>query len=243
MPDLSQTRKKPFLQMNKIPRYLLIIFIITALVIILGCGNNIPELKQINSQINFSKLPDSDTVVTELVVLVNAEDEDGDDDIESLHVINEDGQLFWSVNRSNWSSRSSRGMKWLGYEKFLTADGSLAEAGEYRILVIDRAGERVENNIFIPLFKDIPKPDDFSQLLFTDDDNFIELKSTESRNIIAFYNSEGKLLGAFSATPGVIEIKKLKDGASILENYRSIEVSYYSNSYGAGILSGPFFKD
>lgn len=220
---------------------IIIALIIVIVTILFGCGNNPPELKQIYSQINFTKTPEG-RQGTELLVLVNAEDKDGEDDIETVYVINDNKQTFWQVDSSGWSMRSSRGMKWVGSEKMVTIDGNPPLPGEYRVLVTDRAGERVEDSVFIPIFKEMPKTEEFPELFFTDNDELIELESPNSRNIISFYDSSGKLLGAFAVTPGMLNIKNLKEASLILDNYRTVNISCYSNSHGAGLIAGPYLR-
>lgn len=220
-------------------RTLLAVF--AAAAVFTGCGNNPPELKQIYNQINFINTPGSAAVTAELLVLVNADDEDGADDIESVHIINDDEQFFWSADKDNWTTRDSRGMKWKGSQRLSTIDGKMPEIGEFRVLVTDQAGERDEDRIFIPLIKELPVPDVFAELIFQDEGNFV-VKSSENKNIVSFYDSKNNLLGAYNATPGLVNVKKLRDGAAVYEKYQSIEVSYYSNSFGAGIISGPYLR-
>ncbi|HAK46964.1 MAG TPA: hypothetical protein DCO79_13745 [Spirochaeta sp.] len=215
------------------------IFFATA--VFLSCGNTPPELKQIYSEINFLNIPGSENVRSEMLVLVNADDEDGDDDITGIHIINDSEQMSWDLDSSIWKTRDSRGMKWTGSQRLTTVDGSMPKAGEYRVLVVDRAGERVEESVFFPLIKNPPSPADFAELIFQDE-QAIELKSPQERNIISFYDSEGKLLGAYAATPGLIRINKLRDGSAVAEKYSTVKVSYYSNLIGAGLISGFYEK-
>ena len=214
--------------------------VIAAAILMFGCGNDPPELKQIYSQINFTKTPEG-VQGSEFLVLVNAEDKDGEDDIETVYIIRDDEQTFWRVDSVSWNLRNNRGMKWVGCENMTTVDGSLPSPGEYRVLVIDRAGERAEDSVFIPIIKKVPDAKQFPEILFTENYEILEIKSINSRNIISFYDSAGKLLGAYAATPGMLNIKKLKD-PSVADNYRTVEISYYSNSTGAGLVAGPYAR-
>ena len=216
-------------------------FLLFAAAVLSACGNNPPELKQIYNQVNFVKSPGSEEVRAELLVLVSADDEDGDDDIASLHVIRDSDEYSWSVDSQNWSTRDSRGMKWTGYQRFSTVDGKMFEPGEYRVLITDNAGERAEDSIFIPLIRDIPIAEEFAVITFQDENRFT-IESPQAKNIISFYDSAGKLLASYSATPGEVRIKTLRDGTALSDNYKTVKIAYYSNTTGAGLISGPYIR-
>ena len=211
--------------------------VVTAL--LTACGNNAPELNQIYNQVNFVKIPDEVGIRAELLVLVNADDEDGDDDIASLHVIRDRDEFSWSVDSGSWTARDNRGMKWTGCQGFSMIGGGMPVSGEYRVLVTDNAGERAEDSIFVPVIKKKPAPEDFAELTFNDMDR-IEIKSPQERNIVSFYDSDGVLLSAYAASPGELRIKTLRDGNIVMDNYRSVKVAYYSNLLGAGLIQGPY---
>ncbi|MDC7225508.1 MAG: hypothetical protein PQJ61_01945 [Spirochaetales bacterium] len=206
-----------------------------------GCGNNPPELKQIYNQINFINTPGSDTVLAEMVVYINTDDEDGSDDIISMNVIHEKSELYWTADSDSWIERDSRGMKWSGSHHISMPDGGLLPAGEYRVLITDKAGERDEDTIFVPLIKNVPDVRSFPEIMFADEGTF-ELKSPESGNTISFYDPAGRLLGAYRATAGLVNIESLRDGTSVLKKYRTVTAAYYNNRIGAGIVSGPYAR-
>ncbi len=209
---------------------------------VLGCGNHPPELTQVYSQVNFVKAPEKDFVSCEFTVLVSVDDEDGEEDVDSVYIINDDRQLYWSVERGRWNERNNRGMKWYGSQRLSEPDGSPPLPGEYRVLVNDRAGEQAENNVFIPFFKDLPKPEDFPKIVFNDNKTLLIIESPESRNVISFYDDKGKLLGAFTATQGAVNIGSLGGNSNIADKYSSVNISFYSNRYGAGLISGPWIR-
>ncbi len=219
-------------------------FLAVAAVLILllaaGCGNSPPELNQIYSQLNFLNEPGSERVWAELLVLMNADDEDGYDNLEFIHVINEKQQLFWTVDSDSRSERDNRGMKWIGGQRFMMTEGEIPPPGEYRVIITDKAGERAEDGIFLPIVKEIPAAEDFPEIAFTEDDNIFIIKSAEKRNIISFYDSAGKLLSAYASTPGEVNIRALKENDILTDNWRSMRISFYSDATGAGLISGPY---
>ena len=223
-------------------KYVLLPAIAVFTAAVLGCGNSPPELNQVYSQLNYIYNPLTDQIRTEFTVLFNAEDEDGEDDIESMYVIRERSEKLWTADSSEWDKRSSRGLNWNGAQRLLTEDGSIPDSGEYRLLLTDLAGESTEESLFLQPVEKAPSVEAFPAIVFTAGDYEIEIESPDSSNVISFYDSESKLIAAYNVTPGFIEIKKLKDGNAVYENYRTVQLGFYSNSSGAGHISGPWLR-
>ncbi|MDC7126341.1 MAG: hypothetical protein PQJ46_12290, partial [Spirochaetales bacterium] len=177
------------------------------------------------------------SITAELSVMFVADDDDGFEDIESFYVINDKHQVYWNVDCNNWITREVDDVKWIGYEHFITDSQKVPRPGTYRILVIDKAGERVEDSIYIPLIKKEPSKKDFPEIRYTDSSYEIEIKSKYNNNTIAFYDEAGKLIDAFSVSTGKINIKDLKKSKEIIDKCNNMIVSSYSNKYGAGLIS------
>ncbi|MBI9106835.1 MAG: hypothetical protein JEZ04_08815 [Spirochaetales bacterium] len=210
-----------------------------AAALLFSCGNNPPDINQLNSQINLRKSPITGAVTAELLVLLNADDEDGDEDIETIYVIDDESGILWSAERGSWAVRNNRGMTWIGSERFILPYGELPAPGRYRVIVTDRGGERVEGTAFIPLVKQLPEDAVYPELLFGKDD-LIEVKSLEKNNIVSFYDISGNLLSSFSITPGTFRCKDLNNGEKIFSEYRYVDIGYYNNSLGTGLIKGSY---
>jgi hypothetical protein len=221
-------------------RILLKFFSALALIILFfSCGNNPPELNQLNSQLNLRLNPFSGQVSAELLVLLNAHDEDGDDDIEAIHVIDDGSGLFWSVERGRWSTRNNRGMTWTGSERLMMPHGELPAPGKYRVIITDRGGERALGTVFVPLLKELPEPASYPELVFGEDD-LVEVNSPGKDNIVSFYDIGGNLLGAYSITQGKFSLRKLNNGEKIFSEYRYADIGYYDNKSGTGLITGTY---
>jgi hypothetical protein len=212
-------------------------------VIFTSCGNNIPEINQIESRINFRMDSESGTADAELMVFLSADDEDGEEDLETLFVMNDENEIFWTAGRDKWISRSSRGMEWIGAEKLRMHDGSIPPYGTYRVLIVDRAGERASESFFIPLIKELPEEEMYPRIIFGEGPGLFRVDSPSQSNIISFHDSGGQLIGTFSVTPGNIQIERLENGNKIAADYRYITVGTYNNTIGAGLITGPYRKN
>ena len=219
-----------------------IFLVFIAVLLFFSCGNSPPEINQIYNQINFRLNPDTDRVYSGLVVLVNADDDDGEDNIEFVHIVNEKEQLYWVTDRAAMTERDSRGMKWMGFQNITMPEGESFPPGEYGVIVTDKAGDKDEDSIFIPLNRETPGQELFPKVRITDNPLEMEVVSPERRNLISFYNSAGDSLGAFAVTPGILDLSRLTDGQNIIDNWYSMQISVYSNSIGAGLVYGPVYR-
>ncbi len=213
--------------------------VLIIILIFAGCGNNPPEINQVYSQINFIKAPDSDLIKTELLVLVNADDKDGEDNIEFLYIANDKRQILWRLDPDRRNSRNSRGINWIGNEHLVAVDGGVPSPGDYRVVITDMAGDRDEQKIFIPVFKEMPKAELFPSVEISEDMTELKIISAEKRNVLSFYDSEGRLIKAFSVTPGLVFINELND-SNISDEWKSLRIACYSNSAGGGLITGPY---
>ena len=201
-----------------IVKLLRIIAAAAAAVIFLSCGNNPPEINQLDSQINLRRAPGAGDVTAELLVMLNCDDEDGDEDIEIIYVIDDGSSLLWTTDSNSWSVRNHRGTSWIGAERLMLPYGELPPPGRYRLIVTDRGGERAEGTIFVPLIKELPDAGLYPGLVFGEGDS-LEVSSPEKNNIVSFYDLGGNLLGAFSISPGSLKIRDLSDGDRIFSEY------------------------
>ena len=220
-----------------------IIFFFFSIILFTSCGNTPPRINQIYNQINFRLNPGSDAVTTGLSLYINADDDDGDDNIEFIHLVNEENQIFWRADNGLFSYRDRRGMRWLGIDNLSAADGQRLPAGEYKVLLTDRAGDKDEDSIFIPLMKQTPGDEDFAEVQIDNVSNKLVIESSEKRNILSFFDADGVSIAALSVSPGVLNLNRLDDSRTIIEKWHSLEISFYSDRFGAGLIKGPYFRE
>lgn len=87
---------------------------------------------------------DLDRRYEQLSVFVHAQDGDGIGDLEFLYVIHDESRLYWKLSADNWQRVEEGGSVWIGSSGLTRAEYGPVPRGRYRIIVIDRAGERDE---------------------------------------------------------------------------------------------------
>lgn len=132
-----------------------------------GCTEDPPVIEQVFWQFDLFHDVKKGTVSDILTLFVMASDSDGWEDAESLYLINDDAELFWKISKEDLKIEEyGENEIWLGSSCIMMPDGGHIPGGDYRIILIDSAGERDEisaaltNNIIrgelCPRFEDVP---------------------------------------------------------------------------------------
>jgi hypothetical protein len=86
-----------------------------------------------------------DSVLTPtLIFFVMASDPDGAEDLEELRLYHDDDGLLWRFTSDNWQRLEESGKTWIGSKMLRMPQGESFPSGQYRAVVIDKAGEQGE---------------------------------------------------------------------------------------------------
>ncbi len=213
----------------KMRKSILITNIIILIILSVSCSENPPEIEQVFWQSNRLNDMDNDTVYDTLSVFIQVTDPDGIEDLDSLYVINDKEELFWKLDENNWIIKENRGVTWLGSNLLKMADRSMFLSGEYRVLVIDDAGERMETSFVLKNSSFMPDKDKFPD---------ITLKGKSAVNplnthVIWTYSSDSNVLTE-NYTDGGMKSFPLNESMESLYLFR------YDRINGVGLISGPY---
>lgn len=95
-----------------------------------------------------------------LSFFASIKDRDGVGDIEYLFLMHDESELFWTITLDNWVRREEGEAVWLGSNGLEPGDDGLMPRGRYRVVVVDKAGERDERifNLSAPVMADYSLP-------------------------------------------------------------------------------------
>lgn len=126
------------------PSYLTLLLGVCLSVLTIGCSANPPELVHVRSHRVIVSNREDSSVSYRLSVFALAQDADGFADIEHLYVVHDASEMFWHLDPATWTRREEEGGEtWLGHAALRMPDPEVdLPAGTYRVLVIDRSGER-----------------------------------------------------------------------------------------------------
>lgn len=216
-------------------RYAIIAFSLTLVLnvyLIFGCTINPPEIASISSRLIFVATDDKGGFSEQLSLMVSARDKDGVSDIEHLYILNDQSELFWELDSDSWIKSEEGEAVWIGHNSLGTMDTTLPR-GEYRIVLIDKAGERTEDSFFLrgPILTDYEGP----SLKLSG--NSIIVDSPYSANTAFFFDAAGNVSRTAEIKTGRTDLEQLwpengwRKGADYLAIYaydQKSETGYFS---------------
>ena len=122
-----------------------------ALILLLGSGCRAapPRIEATSWDLFRLRDPESGLVGEVLSVFVKAEDDDGREDMEEIYLLHPATRLYWRLTGDQWEERERKDGRWIGSAGFAAPGG--IPRGEYRLVLIDRAGEQAEERVYLDL--------------------------------------------------------------------------------------------
>jgi len=212
------------------------LLIILSVLFFFSCSGSVPQIGQIIWQINYVKAPESNKVIPALSIFILIDDEDGISDIENIYIIHDESELFWKLDTETWSIKVIGGKNWLGSNNLSMNDNSILPEGKYRVMVIDKAGER--DTIQLHISSNMLKLDEnirFPKLSIESD---IIIESDFTDNSLRIYDQSMDLLKN-------LKIEKGKINKSVISNDTNnkaywISIYSFNEETGTGLIRGPY---
>ena len=121
-----------------------------ALALLAACETSPPELYELQWLLLDFDDRELDQRYESLSLFVRAGDADGTDDLDELYVIFDAGELYWRLTAATWSRAEHEGAAWIGSSTISMPGREPFPAGEYRLLLLDRGGQRDAARFVIP---------------------------------------------------------------------------------------------
>ncbi len=176
-------------------------------------------------------------VSQELNFFVQLQDDDGEADVSELYLMRDDLSWSWKMDSSNWVTSSLDGEFWLGANGLTMGNENTLPPGEYRLLVIDRSGQRDELTV------SIRQPDvQTSEIVFpliNQQGRTLQLDFQQSPLVLWFYDSQAELVAEKYLEPGLYLLEDILNSEEI-QRTTWFYVYYQDERQGYGLKSGPF---
>ncbi len=199
-------------------------------ILFMGCSQEPPEILQKFHQIHYRDDTETGTVYPELSLFIQADDEDGYEDLEYLYIVQDDAELVWEIDAEEWAHRDMEGESWIGSNSIVMADFSSFPEGVYRIILIDKAGERNETEMYLDT---VGAPPALPEVRL--DETTLTVSGAFQGYSLRMYDGD-TYIGTRQMTGNDIPLEELrKEGASSFYLYT------YDNNRGRGILRGPYY--
>lgn len=127
-------------------RVVILPILAAALALGAACSGKPPEILRTNTTRLLVKDLRTGQVSEKLSVFMVGADGDGPEDLDMMYVINDDAELFWSVDSKTWASSSAEGENWIGTNGISMPSGTALPMGTYRVILQDAGGDTAETS-------------------------------------------------------------------------------------------------
>ena len=114
-----------------------------------ACTGAPPQIVSIEVSLEYVDDLDLNRRYEQLTLFALVRDEDGFGDISEFYLIHDEAELYWRFDAQSWTHRRVAGENWVGFSGLSMADWGELPRGQYRTVVIDRAGEHDERTVSI----------------------------------------------------------------------------------------------
>ena len=202
-----------------------------------SCTVTPPKIVQTFWQLNLVRNPTSRLSHESLSLFVHVVDGGGIGDLDSIYLVNDQRELYWRLDSSNWQHRDENGELWVGSNSIEMSDRSVLPRGKYRVLLSNLAGVRATDEIFVSALKLDSARASFPTLAVTG--NSIQVGGAVPRTTIWLYDPSGRLIGSRRETAGTFSIENLLGAGKSATVPFSLYAYAYDKSCGCGLISGP----
>jgi len=213
-----------------------------AAVLALGaaCSGEPPEILRTNTQRLLVRDLGSGQVSEKLSVFMVGTDEDGMEDLATIYVINDDAELFWSVDSKTWSSSSAEGETWIGTNGLAMPSGAALPSGTYRIILEDEGGGTAETTFTMQGGSIEASRVSFPSVTLRD--GAVKVTGSYRNPELWVYTADGRYLTRLAAEPGASPITLPALETAYPEMGKTFMFWAYArdDARGVGLLSGPY---
>lgn len=182
-----------------------------------SCGGKPPEVNVVDWRLELR--PSKGGAYESLSVFSSLKDDDGIEDVEELWVVQDSEALSWKLTNADWTKKTEGADNWMGAAGLARNDYGPMPRGEYRVVAMDAAGERIEKTFKVDgVFPDLPMPE------ISLEAGLVRAKSSWPETLILAYDGTGALAGSVPASASAESLADLfgADAAA-----RAVEVAAY----------------
>jgi hypothetical protein len=132
-------------------------------------------------------------------------DEDGPDEVEYLYLIQEEEEIFWKLSADNWETQILGSDEWLGASSLRMPGGESFPRKTYRILVIDKSGQRTEGEFYLSARAPVDPVFPSGKIEGT----LLTLEGPHDVHTLRIFDSRGGLVQELKTASREIDLKKL----------------------------------
>jgi hypothetical protein len=178
--------------------------------VLASCTRSAPTIAYSTMSLNYIE---GDTGVTpSLSFFVLADDEDGYEDLDELRLYSDYEGLLWTFKAGGWTRHDEAGNTWVGASNIAMAGGEALPSGQYRAVIVDKAGERSERTFGF----DVPELPRFTFPKLAIDEGAYTITSEYPENYFLCYGQDGAYRRYVKLESKTAELSSLRLSSDIL---------------------------
>ncbi|MBT3274012.1 MAG: hypothetical protein HN368_12720 [Spirochaetales bacterium] len=216
------------------------IFLLFASGILFSCTGDPPEIRQVFWQLNAVHNRETENKQESLSVFLHVADADGTEDMDLMYILQDQNELLWEMTTEGWQEFKNGEETWIGSNNIQMDDGSPFPRDLFRVIVIDRSGERSRDEFYIN-----SDPIELDSVVFPESnfaDGMIQLSGNFPEYTLWFYDEDHNGIKVFTTNQSALPLSSALDSREI-----QIGSYYYVNSElgasGYGLIYGPVYLE
>jgi hypothetical protein len=142
---------------------------------------------------------------------VMIEDDDGIENLSELYLYHDREGLRWIIDSENWVQFEEEGKSWIGSRSIAMPSGSVLPRGQFRTVLVNKAGEQTEKRFTFDGPEESPYPFPF----FSINDGIYRIDSRYPVNHLICYDQQGKVVQTVTITSNYGNIQDLRLSSNI----------------------------
>jgi len=204
-----------------------------------ACAGAPPMIEQLFWQLDVVLDQNSRRQHEELSLFLMVDDADGIGDVDEMIICHEEQELAWRIPAEDLRRIEREGETWIGASGLQMNDRSPLPRGNYTVEVIDKAGEKDEDEFFFQRKISGLQDGDIDLALFPDFSLNATAKLYQDQQLSVFlYNQRKEFVNSETIQDGFID-------RETLQRWRNSEIfeiwlHTYNREDGFGLVSGPY---
>ncbi len=203
-----------------------------------SCSTSTPKIAETFWQLNLVHDRGNGNAEERLSFFVHVTDSEGISDLDSIYLLNDQSELYWHLDSSNWQHSDSNGELWVGSNFLQMPNGSAIPRGKYRVLVSNLAGERVSDSIFVSAERLDPTKVEFPTL--TEERSTVKITNALADTRLWLYDPKGDFIGSKAISGGSLPLATLLQGKRPPASQLTVYAYGYDKNCGCGLVNGPY---
>ncbi len=221
-------------------RWLAICAAVLAIALVFGCTSKPPAISRVLGRLIYVNDLKTGQRSETLGIFIVASDQDGLEDLDAFYVIDDEAQLFWKVDHTQWATSVAEGETWIGMSTLQMPAGTPFPAGSYRVVLESVGGDTVEQTVTVPARSKTPSDSSYPSASVSG--GTIKVSGAAGSSEVWVYGSDGAFAATFplEGKNPTLAVSVVSGSLPSLAGGFTFRVFTWDQQAGYGLLAGPW---